>query len=462
MNWYLKVFKQYADFTGRARRKEYWMFVLFNFIVLIIIGLIDFLIVSIADGQIPYGLLSIMYSAVILIPSLAVTVRRLHDTSHGGGWFFISFATIIGSIWLFVLTLLDSKPGVNRFGVNPKEEVEREKDKTKSAAVALIVASSIWLATLLIFDIIAIFRYGSYDYLQQSGIYTTNAFTIILRHIHYLTPITLLIIGISLLNKRSEKQFAAIFSIVVALILLVVQVRNLVIADVIFSDQLMFNINIALEILYAIIIPFTLAAIGLLLLKINNKPIIDPKIASLSLLVVGLFGILKIIYQLIVFPILIAIILRHHYEYSVGPIFSTAAMTIVFVTLMVLGSSLRQNKDNIPEEDERVLECKKIYHENRSPIKMGFAIVSICVGVILFMASIMMFFDSHIAAYALIPLTISLFLWIIGICGLVVRKRSTDEKLIKSMRVLTLIAFILSCATVAFVIITPIMIEIFN
>jgi uncharacterized membrane protein YhaH (DUF805 family) len=120
MNWYLKVLKQYAVFSGRARRKEYWMFVLFNIIFFIIAALLDNLL-GIAIEGIGYGPVYILYCLFVLIPGLAVTVRRLHDIGKGGGWIFISLIPLIGGIWLFVLLVTDSEKGTNRFGPNPKE-----------------------------------------------------------------------------------------------------------------------------------------------------------------------------------------------------------------------------------------------------------------------------------------------------------------------------------------------------
>jgi uncharacterized membrane protein YhaH (DUF805 family) len=114
MEWYLKVLKQYADFGGRARRKEYWMFVLFNVIIIVLLAAIDA-----ALGT--DGILMILYSLAVLIPSIAVAVRRLHDTGRSGWWVLIDFVPLIGPIWLLVLMVLDSQPGENQYGPNPKE-----------------------------------------------------------------------------------------------------------------------------------------------------------------------------------------------------------------------------------------------------------------------------------------------------------------------------------------------------
>ncbi|MDP1923862.1 MAG: DUF805 domain-containing protein [Thiobacillus sp.] len=119
MDWYLGVLKQYAVFKGRARRKEYWFFILFNLIASLLLTLVDFMTGSL-DAELGMGLLSGLYSLAILIPSLAVTVRRLHDTGRTGWWLLIGLIPLIGAIVLLVFMLLDSQPGDNEYGASPK------------------------------------------------------------------------------------------------------------------------------------------------------------------------------------------------------------------------------------------------------------------------------------------------------------------------------------------------------
>ncbi|CEJ71770.1 Inner membrane protein YhaI [Chryseobacterium oranimense G311] len=121
MKWYLKVLKQYADFTGRARRTEYWMFVLFNMIFAIAAAVLDNLLGLKFTPEIPYGFIYLIYGLATFIPGLAVMVRRLHDVDKSGWWFLISFIPIIGTIWIIVLLATDGTPGTNQYGVNPKE-----------------------------------------------------------------------------------------------------------------------------------------------------------------------------------------------------------------------------------------------------------------------------------------------------------------------------------------------------
>jgi len=121
MNWYLEVLKKYAVFNGRARRKEYWMFFLFNIIIGAVLGLVEG-IAGIAPES-AQSVLANLYMLAVLIPGLAVGVRRLHDTGRSGWWLLIAFVPIIGVIVLLVYLVQDSQPGENQYGPNPKASV---------------------------------------------------------------------------------------------------------------------------------------------------------------------------------------------------------------------------------------------------------------------------------------------------------------------------------------------------
>lgn len=110
MNWYFQALANYFNFADRARRKEYWMFVLFNMIFMIAVGVIDGVL----------GSFGILYGLGVFIPGLAVTVRRLHDTGRSGWWMLISIIPILGIILLTYFMVLDGHTGVNEYGVNPK------------------------------------------------------------------------------------------------------------------------------------------------------------------------------------------------------------------------------------------------------------------------------------------------------------------------------------------------------
>ena len=120
MNWYIEVLKKYAVFGGRARRKEYWFFFLFNILISIGLAVIDNAMGGFS-AEAGIGLLGGIYALAVLIPGIAVAVRRLHDTDKSGWWLLIAFVPVIGTIVLIIFLALDSKPGPNRFGDNPKE-----------------------------------------------------------------------------------------------------------------------------------------------------------------------------------------------------------------------------------------------------------------------------------------------------------------------------------------------------
>lgn len=119
MNWYISVLKQYAVFSGRARRTEYWMFVLCNVIVMLLLGMVDKLIGG--DNE----LISSIYSLAVLLPSLAVAARRLHDTDRSAWWLLLGLIPIIGTLVLIYFMVCNGQQGPNRFGDDPKAAPRR-------------------------------------------------------------------------------------------------------------------------------------------------------------------------------------------------------------------------------------------------------------------------------------------------------------------------------------------------
>jgi uncharacterized membrane protein YhaH (DUF805 family) len=116
MEWYLMVWKKYAQFNGRSRRKEYWMFFLFNTLVGILLSAAG---VAVKLGMISAGLYFI-YLMAVLVPSLAVSVRRLHDLGKSGWLLLIVLIPIVGPLILLVMMALEGNPGANQYGPNPK------------------------------------------------------------------------------------------------------------------------------------------------------------------------------------------------------------------------------------------------------------------------------------------------------------------------------------------------------
>tara|TARA_B100000768_G_C11012536_1_gene262645 strand:+ start:157 stop:498 length:342 start_codon:yes stop_codon:yes gene_type:complete len=111
MEYFTGALKRYADFSGRARRKEYWMFILFY--------LIFYIVLSVIDGFLESIWLSSVYSLVLLVPSISVAARRLHDVGKSGWWQLIVLIPLIGAIILIFFLVKDSHDD-NDYGPNPK------------------------------------------------------------------------------------------------------------------------------------------------------------------------------------------------------------------------------------------------------------------------------------------------------------------------------------------------------
>ncbi len=116
MEWYKLVFQRYAEFDGRSRRSEYWYFVLFNFLISLSISVVSEFIFN----NTFIGVTGVLYSLAVFIPSLAVTIRRLHDSGRSGWFILLPLIPVIGAIVLIVFLATDSQPGSNQWGPNPK------------------------------------------------------------------------------------------------------------------------------------------------------------------------------------------------------------------------------------------------------------------------------------------------------------------------------------------------------
>ncbi len=114
--WTLVVFQRYAQFQGRARRAEYWWFTLANVLIAIVLS-------ALGAASSIFNILYFVYLLAILVPSLAVAVRRLHDTSKSGWWLLIAFIPLIGTIVLIVFLATDSVRGPNQYGPSEKYPV---------------------------------------------------------------------------------------------------------------------------------------------------------------------------------------------------------------------------------------------------------------------------------------------------------------------------------------------------
>jgi uncharacterized membrane protein YhaH (DUF805 family) len=119
MKYYLQALSNYSNFRGRARRSEYWYFALFNGLFSIAAAVLDNLFGTAIEG-IGYGPIYFIFALAMLIPSLAVGVRRLHDVGKSGWMLLVGLIPLVGAIWLLVLFFQDSQPGSNKWGDNPK------------------------------------------------------------------------------------------------------------------------------------------------------------------------------------------------------------------------------------------------------------------------------------------------------------------------------------------------------
>jgi uncharacterized membrane protein YhaH (DUF805 family) len=118
MNWYIAAFKKGLDFSGRAHRREYWMFALVSGIISLLLTVVDTMVFSSGAGGI--GLLAGGYTLIVLVPAIAAGFRRLHDTGRSAWWYLLALVPLVGAIAILVFLLQDSEPGTNQYGPNPK------------------------------------------------------------------------------------------------------------------------------------------------------------------------------------------------------------------------------------------------------------------------------------------------------------------------------------------------------
>jgi uncharacterized membrane protein YhaH (DUF805 family) len=121
MDWFVKAVQQFAVFRGRARRKEYWFFVLFYALISSFLAVID-MIVGHFDSRSGAGLFSGLFALAMLLPAVAVSVRRLHDTNRSAWWLLVGVVPLLGTLVLLVFALSRGTPGANDYGPDPLTE----------------------------------------------------------------------------------------------------------------------------------------------------------------------------------------------------------------------------------------------------------------------------------------------------------------------------------------------------
>jgi uncharacterized membrane protein YhaH (DUF805 family) len=309
MKYYLKALQHYADFSGRASRNEYWMFILFNILFAIAVAFIGIFLGAIKDENYIKLYMSqflILYYAAIIIPLLAISVRRLHDSGKSGWWMLlallpplsnipsnmknfddnlfavIAIITILSQITILIFLLLKGKDDKNRYGENPKRvrTFFDERKRTKSLGLTLIIAAGLSVVSQFIFWLSV---YGSIPsdilFLIKNGI---------------VFKLLILVSGILLLQKTDKTKSFAIVLIVAAgfsLILLMSEIIDY------FS-----TINI-ISLLRSFVPDAALLLAGIVLLQRNKEhKTISPKFASISLIIAALLMIIVFIYFSIIQP----------------------------------------------------------------------------------------------------------------------------------------------------------------
>jgi uncharacterized membrane protein YhaH (DUF805 family) len=121
MSWYLEVLKKYAVFAGRSGRSEFWYFMLFNFVVYVVLYIVDSAAGTTLGSNTGYGVISGIYALAVLLPGLGVEIRRLHDTDRSGWWVLLGAIPIVGTIVLIVYWAQEGDSDTNQYGASPDQ-----------------------------------------------------------------------------------------------------------------------------------------------------------------------------------------------------------------------------------------------------------------------------------------------------------------------------------------------------
>ena len=324
MKWFLKVLKQYADFKGRASRVEYWMFVLFNLLTTIAVTAIGYGIMKLTDTAGVF-FLPFLYSFAVLMPSSAVTVRRLHDSGKSAWFILVSLIPLVGIIWMFIILITRGDPEDNRYGRYQVITYHAYFSRKRSAAVALIFASVFWALSLAML------------FFSQNFVYDNNK-TIVLS---FLLPVGLLISGILFFSKR-------IFSICVACSLIILSLmwllKDIFIIQNTYTELLIsFNLPLLFNLL-TILIPVALLLSGLYILFKK----VDRTVPACLLFVGSLIWLLSII---------LSVSLSKDPLYNASTFLILLSNTIVImvpVSMMVFARALL-SKDKVVKEVENIM-----------------------------------------------------------------------------------------------------------
>lgn len=239
MKWFFKVLRQYADFSGRASREEFWMFVLFNFIFSLAYSLVTVLLTYLlhevfhlfpVEERVPEFIMKLLllYYSIMLIPSMAVIVRRLHDTGRSGWMMLVSLIPLVGGIWLFVLYVLPGNPESNKYGSVPESNISSgQESPLKYKALDWIIAMAFFSFMLEIYNM---------QHMVSDGYFAVEeAFSFSIRIFQQLTyllfDIALIIMAIGLWQKKVYSRTIAVWLFIGTIPLLIFQLYFITIAE---------------------------------------------------------------------------------------------------------------------------------------------------------------------------------------------------------------------------------------
>lgn len=246
MKWFIKAFRQYADFSDRASRQEFWMFVLFNLLFAMAWAFVAGLLTGLLGGSFNqesrlmfmYKLIAIYY-AVTTVPAMAVGVRRLHDTGRSGWWMLIGLVPLVGSIWLIVLMCSDDNPGDNRYGSPPDGTTGNvPKYDLRQKALMWLTAFAVFSIYMCLLNLVDVFSNRWYTGTDQLNMLLTLLG-------NFLVSVSFIIMGIAFLQKRDYSRTVGGWIIAAYVLLLILEIRwTTVITD--FHINMRFVLNIML------------------------------------------------------------------------------------------------------------------------------------------------------------------------------------------------------------------------
>jgi len=281
MQYFLMAFKRYFDFKSRSSRKEYWLFALVNFSFVFLLVLLASVLLNsrMHDVAVIPWILLVLYALAIIVPSLSLAIRRLHDTGRSWPYIFINLIPFIGGIWFIVLMAINSDKGKNKYGISPKEPNFGTPSPTN-----LVVLSAIWIIFVLLTPVSHYLMYAIYS---------------------LVLPVVILISGI-LFYKNNDTKIPGILLAIAAIILLIADTR------------LFFNISSAY-------------GSGIVITKVLLKWLM-----SVSVLAVAISWIMKknIYHTLVIFSIIVALNLYVMFTFIGKHFMAVGGVTIFFQALL--------------------------------------------------------------------------------------------------------------------------------